>query len=62
MTIRSVSLESGDVRPLSTPVDFGSPGSAGMFDISADGRWIVYPREISSRGDVWVLEAEKGSY
>lgn len=61
MTIRSVSLETGDVTPLSPEVDFGSAHSAGMFDISQDGRWIVYPRE-EDRGDVWVLEATKGEY
>jgi hypothetical protein len=42
------------------PVDFGS-NSTGLFDISADGRWLVYSRS-EDKGDVWVLEAKKGSY
>jgi TolB protein len=61
MAVRSVSLETGATVPLSPAVDFGSGSSPGMFDISADGRWIVYPYE-EDRGDVWVLEASKGSY
>jgi Tol biopolymer transport system component len=61
MTIRSVSLETGETVPLSPVVDFGSADSPGMFDVSADGRWVVYPYE-EDKGDVWVLEAAKGSY
>ncbi len=62
MVLRRVSLDTGETFETSPKVDFGSGKSAGMFDVSEDGRWLVYPRDEEDRGDVWVLQASGGTY
>ena len=50
---------------VSTALPYGTPSGPfsqiQYFDASADGRWIVY-LETEERGDVWLLEATKGSF
>jgi TolB protein len=42
------------------PVRFGVEASSGFFDISSDGRWLVYAHD-DMEGDIWMLEARPGA-
>ncbi len=50
---------------MSTPLEreavLGPATAAGVFDLSWDGRYVAFLREDPS-GDIWVLEAIKGSF
>jgi Tol biopolymer transport system component len=48
------------MRPVQPEVLFGQDGATttGFFDVSRDGRWLVWTRE-AKRGDVWLLDAKK---
>lgn len=60
--LRSVDLDSGLSVPVDPRVDFGPSANAlGDFTVSDDGRQIVYVRE-SFTGDIWMMEAAKGSF
>jgi len=59
--ILRVSVDSGASTPLEREAVLGLSGVAGLFDVSSDGRYVVYVRE-DPTGDVWVLEAIKGSF
>ena len=56
MSLRRLSPDGGDVFPLDPPVSFGAHLRALHFDISHDGRTLVYTRAVR-RGNLWVLEA-----
>jgi hypothetical protein len=43
------------------PLSFGSLTQSGFFDLSADGRLAVLAR-IQSEGNIWVVEARKGTF
>jgi hypothetical protein len=47
--------------PLEREAALGLAGVAGLFDVSSDGRYVAYLRE-DPTGDLWVLEAAKGSF
>jgi eukaryotic-like serine/threonine-protein kinase len=47
--------------PLDHPVEAGPESSIPMFDVSTDGRTLVLTRE-EVNGDIWLLEARKGTY
>lgn len=59
--LRAVSPENGEVQSLDEPVVFGSKTAYGVFDISSTGRYLVFCRE-DIRGNIWLLEADEGSY
>lgn len=60
-TLRLVSTADGRATALNPPVVFGKAEFSGDFDLSRDGRLLVCTKEKLS-GDLWVLEAEAGSY
>ncbi len=61
-TLRTVSLDGRRVEPFEPPIQFGTgPDVAAVFDVSADGRFIVYAKA-DPKGDVWVLESKKLQY
>jgi len=63
--MRRVSLDGDKVEDLSPRVYlgpwFGRNEGAAVFDVSRDGKLIVYCKQ-NLKGNVWVLEAETGSY
>jgi len=59
--LRRVSPRDGSGAVLEPPVDLGPESAPPTFDISADGRLVVFPRE-EVKGDIWLLEARRGRY
>jgi Tol biopolymer transport system component len=57
----SVSPEDGSLSAVDPVVDFGPASALGLFDVSADGRYLVLSRE-SLEGDIWMLEMTKGTF
>ncbi len=60
-SLRRVDPVSGAATPFSPPILLGPPGTMALFDITADGRYLLLPRE-NVRGGIWLLEAEKGTF
>ncbi len=60
-TLRHVSPRDGSGTVFEPRVDLGPASSAPTFDVSSDGRWVVFPRE-ETKGDIWLLEARGGRY
>lgn len=61
VSIRTVDPSGTGLRALEPPVDLGRADAAGYFDVSADGNVLVYVHEIRE-GNIWVMQAESGSY
>ncbi len=59
--LRRVWLDGSRMESLDPPVRFGPEGAGALFDVSADGGLVAYCRQ-KLKGNVWVLEAEKGSF
>ncbi len=59
--IWAISPETGHVAPFVPEVVLGSSISPGLFDISQDGRLLVFSRE-NLAGDIWVSEGPPGTY
>ena len=59
--LREVDRRSGASIPFRIPIDFGEAGALGDFAIAPDGRSLVYLEE-AARGEVWVLETDKGRF
>jgi Tol biopolymer transport system component len=59
-SIRRVSLD-GSATPLEPPLVLGSRTAITVFDVSGDGRLIVFPRE-NNKGNIWVHEAVKQTF
>jgi Tol biopolymer transport system component len=59
--LRRVSIVGGRTTPFNPPVRFGPGTLNALFDVSKDGKLVVYCRE-KVRGNIWVQEAETGSY
>jgi Tol biopolymer transport system component len=59
LTLRAVSVDGGETR--ATPVTMGRSPIFSDFDISRDGRLVVFSRA-RSRGDIWILQAQARSY
>jgi len=57
----AVSPETGDVTPFVPEVALGSAKSPGLFDLSRDGRLLLFSRE-NQTGDIWVSEGPPGTY
>ena len=56
LVLREVRPDDGSVHEIVPPVVFGHNLSLYDFDISADGRWLVFSRE-EVRGNLWSLKA-----
>jgi Tol biopolymer transport system component len=56
VSLRLVSLASGEVRNLERPVVFGPSSAIGDFDAAADGSFLAFVLE-QTRGDIWLMEA-----
>ena len=61
MSIRRVSPDGGTVETIAPPVILGPVPALGTFDVSSDGRLLLFPRE-NNRGNIWVHEAKRGTY
>ena len=61
LTLMRVPVEGGRPEPLPHPIDLGDISAAILFNLSPDGRWVVFD-ERQSRGHVWVLEAKEGRF
>lgn len=61
ITLRRVPIDGGAPEALSPAVDLGGDELGGYFDVSADGRIVVFA-DRASRGDVWLLEARLGRF
>jgi len=61
ISLWSVSSGGGPLAAVRPAVVFGPPDAAAVFDVSKNGALLLFQRQ-TLRGDVWVLEAERGSY
>jgi Tol biopolymer transport system component len=59
--IREVSCVDGKAERIEPPVDFGLFSLQGIFDLSEDGRLVVFCR-IEPEGNVWVVETKTGVF
>jgi len=55
ISLREVSLADGTARQFELPIRFGREADRVDFDLTRDGRWLVFTRE-TVVGDVWVAE------
>jgi Tol biopolymer transport system component len=63
VTLWRVSLQSREKQPFTPPVDFGKKDAqVGMFDLSHDGRFVVYARSKGGTGQICSLEAKNGVF
>ncbi len=60
-TLRIVPVDGGEPTPFTPAVVFGEWDATGIFDLSPDGRFLIYSRE-NLGGDIWALQAESGTY
>ena len=61
ISLWSIPREGGPLTAVSPPILFGPPEAEAVFDVSNDGSLILFQRQ-TLKGDVWVLQAEKGTY
>jgi Tol biopolymer transport system component len=57
----TISPVTGDVAPLEPAIVFGSERAYGTFDVSSQGRLVVFSLD-DPTGDVWVSEGPPGTY
>jgi len=57
-----VSQATGTGHPIVPEVEFGGTDAYGMFDLSRDGRILVWTRTPRASGNVWILEATSGAF
>jgi len=62
VSLYCISPETNMHRPFDPTVEFGGVDASGVFDVSADGRFLVYSRTVSQKGQIWKLEAENGVF
>jgi Tol biopolymer transport system component len=60
-SIQEAPPEGGVAHPVFPPVDFGAMTPVGLFDLSADGRLVVFCR-VESEGNIWVVDAQEGAF
>ena len=60
-SLRTVDPATGQATPLALEVAEGPTSEIADFDVSPGGRWLAVV-EVDRRGDVWLLEASKGSF
>jgi eukaryotic-like serine/threonine-protein kinase len=56
-----VRMESGILEPISPAIVFGGLEAEGVFDISRNGKWLVFIQE-KNIGEIWMLTATQGSF
>jgi TolB protein len=61
VTLMRVPAEGGPAQALPHPVELGDTADAVLFNLSPDGRWVVFD-ERQSRGHVWILDAKEGRF
>jgi Tol biopolymer transport system component len=61
VTLMRVPTDGGRPEPLRHPMELGDTSATILFNLSPDGRWVVFD-ERQSRGHVWVLEAKEGRF
>ncbi|MBM3307569.1 MAG: PD40 domain-containing protein [Candidatus Eisenbacteria bacterium] len=61
VTLWSLPPTGGRPAAVEPVVDFGPMSAEAVFDVSQDGERVLFQRQ-TLRGDVWVLEAKKGTY
>jgi Tol biopolymer transport system component len=61
LVLRRVPVQGGPAEPLPHPVELCDTNIPILFNLSPDGRWVVFD-ERQSRGHVWVLEAKGGRF
>jgi Tol biopolymer transport system component len=61
LMLREVDSETGASTPLEPPIQLGPTAIGGPFDISVDGEVLALTRE-ETRGDLWVMDVEAGSF
>jgi Tol biopolymer transport system component len=57
----AVDPSTGEAAPFEPAVVFGTARAFGLFDLSRDGRLVVFARE-NLTGDIWVLDGPPGTY
>jgi Tol biopolymer transport system component len=60
-SIRRISIGGKAVPTIDPPVEFGSLTTVATFDVSYDGRLVVYSRA-KNIGNIWMHEAKKGTF
>jgi hypothetical protein len=60
-SLRRVFPEGGAAATIEPPVIFGSLTAMAAFDVSLNGRLLVYSRE-DTKGNIWVFESKKGTF
>jgi Tol biopolymer transport system component len=53
----TLSLDGRNREEVEPRVDFGAEMAWAYFDLSADGRWLVYTKDEGAQGNIWVLES-----
>ena len=53
--LKRLDLRSGRTTSFGS-VDLGKEGSFGNFDVSPDGRWVIYPRVDTLNSDIMLVE------
>jgi Tol biopolymer transport system component len=61
VSLRVVSAAGAPPRLFTPPVIFGGKDAVAVFDVSLEGRLIVFPQE-KPAGNIWVLESREGTY
>jgi len=61
LSLREVDPETGEMTPVSYEIASGGDARILGFDTSPEGRWLVVLEGLL-RGDIWLLEAERGSF
>ncbi|UCF37504.1 MAG: PD40 domain-containing protein, partial [Acidobacteriota bacterium] len=61
LSVRSVSLTTGEALPLNPPLVLGKTGDLPLFDASSDGEILLFTRE-NRRGDIWLIESTNGVF
>jgi TolB protein len=61
LTLRRVPVSGGEGQPLDPPIEFGSMARYGVFDVTPDGKLLVFTRE-EVRGDLWIMESKPGTF
>jgi Tol biopolymer transport system component len=63
VTLWQVSPITRERRPFAPPVSFGAKSDhVGLFDLSRDGRYLVFARSGEAKGQIWRLESQNGVF
>jgi Tol biopolymer transport system component len=59
--LRRIPVDTSMPVPFEPPVIFGSKSAVAFFDLSVDGRTLIYSRE-DIKGNIWILEGKEGDF